>query len=476
MSFPQFLSILRARWISALAVFFTTVGLSTGFALMLPKQYSASAAVVVDVKPDPILGAMLQAATTGVSMSTQVDILKSDRVAQRVVQELKLATNPQLRRQWESSTGATGDFQAWVGELISQKLSVLPGRDSNVLTLTYTAADPKFATVMANAFVQAYIETALELRVAPAKQYAKFFDDRIKNLRETLEQAQNKLSAYQKKNGIIATDERLDIENQRLSDLNNQLVTLQAIASESKSRSAQSNSGGDQLQEVLSHPVVASLRSEQSRQEAKLQELTARLGDNHPQVVELKANISEMQRRIEAESRRVRGSVGLTDNINRARESDLRSSLEAQRSKVLRIKEQRDEASLLVREVESAQRAYDTVAARYTQSSLESQSNQTNITLLAPATEPSGPSGPKVLLISLLSVVAGLLLSIGFVMSREYFDRRVRTLDDLSSSVGLPVLGVLPRPGRALLGIGGDRLMLPGQVLARLPGQGQSQI
>ncbi|PXW94952.1 chain length determinant protein EpsF [Sphaerotilus hippei] len=471
MSFPQFLSILRARWKAALAVLLGTVGLALGFALMLPQQFTATAAVVVDVKPDPILGAMMQSANTAVSMSTQVDIIKSDRVAQRVVRELKLGNNPQLRQQWRDSTGGAGNFESWAGDLLGQKLVVVPGRDSNVMSVTYTAADPKFATVMANAFVQSYIETSLELRVAPAKQYASFFDERIKALRDKLEAAQTKLSVYQKQNGILATDERLDIENQRLADLSAQLVGLQAVAAESRSRNAAATQGGDQLQEVLNNSVVAGLRSDQSRQEARLQELSARLGDSHPQVVELKASIGEMQRRIETESRRVRGSVTVNDTVNRAREVELKTSLEAQRAKVLKMKEQRDEAMLMVREVESAQRGYDAVAARYTQSSLESQMNQTNITLLTAATEPSSPSGPKVLLIGLLSLVAGLLLAPGFVVLREFFDRRVRTLDDLSGSLGLPVLGVVPRPTTGLLGQSSGRLMLPGQVMARLPQQ-----
>lgn len=469
MSFSQFLIILRARWRAALAVFLATVGLGTGFALLLPKQYTASAAVLVDAKPDPLTIAGVQSPATVISMATQVDIIKSDHVAQRVVREMKLDSNPMLRQEWQSSTGGTGDYSAWAGELVARKLDVAPGRDSNVLTVMYSAADPKFATVMANAFVNAYIETALDLRVAPAKQYAKFFDERIKALRGNLEAAQEKLSAYQKKNGLLATDERLDIENQRLSELSNQLVTLQAISAESSTRNAQANSSGAQLQEVLSNPVVASLSAEIAREEAKLHELSSRLGDNHPEVVQQKASIAQLQRRQDSESRRVRASMGVNARVNVARESELRASLEAQRAKVLRMRGQRDEATLLVREVESAQRAYEAVSARYTQSSLESQSNQTNIMLLTAATEPSSPSGPKVLLISLVSVIAGLFLAVGWALTREIFDRRIRSTDDLTSLMGVPVLGVLPTPSAGLLSGDQGRLMAPGKSSARLP-------
>jgi hypothetical protein len=77
---------------------------------------------------------------------------------------------------------------------------------------------------MANAFVQAYMDTALALRVNPARQYSGFFDQQVKDARDALEKAQAKVSAFQKAKGIIATDERLDVENARLNELSSQLV------------------------------------------------------------------------------------------------------------------------------------------------------------------------------------------------------------------------------------------------------------
>ena len=79
----------------------------------------------------------------------------------------------------------------------------------------------------------AYTDTTLDLRVEPAKLYNSFFDERAKALRDALEQAQSRLSAYQREKGIIVNDERLDVENARLSELSTQLVALQAVAEES---------------------------------------------------------------------------------------------------------------------------------------------------------------------------------------------------------------------------------------------------
>ena len=201
----------------------------------------------------------------------------------------------------------------------------------------------------------------------------------------------------------------------------------------------------DKLQEVLGNPLVVGLKGDLSRAEARLQEMSPRLGDNHPQVIEAKANIDALRTKVEAETQRVTGGVGVTNTINRQRETEVRNSLEAQRGKVLRLKAVRDEGSVLARDVESAQRAYDSVVARFNQTSLESQNNQSNANVLTPATAPLQPSSPKVFLNTALGIVLGVLLAIGVAIARELGDRRVRSPEDVAVAVGLAVVGVLPK-------------------------------
>jgi succinoglycan biosynthesis transport protein ExoP len=468
MTFSQFLSILKARWISAAAIIVTLVGLTLVASLLLPKQYTAAAAIVADIKsPDPIAGIVLNAMAAPGYMATQVDIIQSDRVAQKVVHQLNLAANPDLRNQWLESTEGKGDLTAWIARLIQRKLDVKPSRESNVINITYTSPEPKFAATLANAFVRAYIETSVELRVDPAKQYSSFFEAQSKDLREKLEVAQSKLSAYQKEHDILVTDERLDVENQRLNELTTQLVQIQAISAESRSRSSQVRTGVDQLQDVVNNPLIGQLRADLSRQEAKLQETSARYGDAHPAVVELKANITELRNRIDYETKRVGKSVDSSDVINRTREAEVRNAIEAQRTRLLKMRAQRDEVAVLTKDVEAAQKSYDAVTQRMTQSSMESQTNQTNISVLTPATEPSDPSSPKIVRNTALAAFVATLIAIAFAFLREIMDRRVRTVEDVTELVGIPVIGRLPKP----VGSKQSRnaFVLPSNVLGRLP-------
>jgi polysaccharide biosynthesis transport protein len=473
MSPMQFLSILRARWKVALAVLLLTIATTLAVSLMLPKTYTGTAAVLVDVKtPDPIFGMMFQGQLISGYMATQVDIMTSDSVARRVVHELKLTDNPEVREQWQQDTGGQGDIEAWYAVAVEKYLTVAPSRESSVINVSYKAGDPKTAAAVANGFVKAYMDTTVELRNDPAKRYSTFFDSRAKELRDKVDSAQAKLSDYQKKNGIIGTDDRLDIETQRLNELSTQLVTLQALAAESQSRNAQVRAQSEQMAEVLNNPVIGSLKAEISRQLARMGELNNRLGDNHPQVQELKANIAELRSRLQNETSRVSGSVGVSNTVNRSREAETRTQLEAQRAKLLKLRGQRDEVAVLQRDVDSAQKAYEAVVARLNQSTLESQATATNVSVLTPAVQSNQPSSPKVLLNTLFSIVIGIALAIVAAFFMEWLDRRVRSSEDVITALDLPMLGVMPRPQARRLQSGNARgAMIPRRVLARLPSQ-----
>jgi polysaccharide biosynthesis transport protein len=442
MSFSQFVAALRARWILALGVFIAVVAVTAAVTMLLPARYKAYSSVVVDGKsPDPINGSIMANAMMSSYIATQTDIIQSDRVAKRVISLLNLDKVPVLRSQWIEETGGKGVYDSWLSQRLSKALSVVPSRDSSVITIEYSATDPAFAVAMANAFVKAYIETTVELRVEPAKRFGQMFDEQAKQARDRLETAQTRLSAYQREKGLIATDERFDVENARLAEISSQLVALQSLSAESNSRQARA---GNNSSEVLNNPVVVGLTTELSRQEASLKQISAKLGPAHPQVQELTASNAELRDRIAKESTRVTSSVVINNAVNRSREDQIRTSLEAQRQRILKMKEQRDAAAVLYRDVEIAQRAYDSLRARLDLSSLESQSNQTNVSVLNEASQPSEPSSPRVALNIVASVFLGAMLGVGVAVLREIMDRRLRTEEDFTNLLSSNLLGVMP--------------------------------
>ncbi len=448
MTLQQFLLILWARRKLVLFTFLATVLTATVVSLLLPEEYTASTAVVLDVKsPDPIAGVVLPGLMAPGYMATQVDIINSDRVTMRVIKMLRMDENPNIKEQWQEATEGKGQVAPWLASLLQKKLDVKPSRESNVISIAYSGGSPAFAAAMANAYAQAYIDVNLELRIEPARQNAKWFDEQSKQYRERLDAAQNALSDFQQKSGIVATDERLDYETQKLNELSTQLTLAQAQGTDASSKRRSSGSA-DTMPEVMQSGLVSQLKGDIARLEARLKEVSGNLGKNHPQYLRSQAELEELKSRMNAEVGRITSSIGTAGNISKQKEGELIAAVNAQKMRILELKKQRDEINLLVREVDTAQRAFDAVGQRTTQSRLEAQSIQTNVAVLNPATEPLKPAKPKVMLNILLSIFIGTLLGVGAALALELLHRRIRSPEDLSLALDLPVLAVFEPEAR----------------------------
>src|SRR3990167_5192858 len=270
MTLHQLLTIWSARKRLIAALFFLVVTSASVVGMLLPKNYSASAAVLLDLKSvDPIAGMVLPGLNAPAYMSTQVDLVQSDRLLTKVIQRLRLAEQPLLRENWQSATGGVpGTFDAWVAELLRKSLTVAPARESNVINISFSGTSPEFAMAIANAIVDAYIDVSRELRTEPAKRYSAQFLAQANEAREALAAAQKRLSDYQRENGLTATDERMDVENARLAELSTQLAVAQGTNAEVSGRSSVSSMGADRNSDVLNNAVVARLNSELAMSEA----------------------------------------------------------------------------------------------------------------------------------------------------------------------------------------------------------------
>jgi len=449
------LLVLRARYKIALVTLVVTVTAALAVSLLLPKQYSARATVVIDVKsPDPIAGLMLPALMMPGYMATQVDIIESQRVAQKVVKMLKLDENPAVREQWLEATGGKGKLDEWLAQLLRMRLKVRPARESSVVSIDYTAIDPAFAVVIANAFAQAFIDTNIELKVEPAKQYSLWFGEQGKMLRDSQEKAQARLSEHQQKYGIVATDERLDSETAKLNDLSAQLTVVQGQTADAQSKQ-RSGSAADTLPEVVQNPMILTLKGEIARQEGRLQDSAVNLGKNHPQYQRMVAEIAALKRQLEAETRHITSGFSTSRAVSKEKEAELMAAIVAQKNKLLELKSQRDQLAVLTRDVDAVQKAYDAVTQRLNQTGLESRSTQTNVSVLTPASAPNTPSSPKILLNILISIVLGSALGIGAAFLLEMRDRRIRSAEDLVEMLQVSMLGVIGRAkGRSRLALG----------------------
>jgi succinoglycan biosynthesis transport protein ExoP len=480
MHFSQLLTILRARAGLILMVTFCALVAGLLVTIAMPKRYEAIASVMVDPKgADSVWAARTAASGFGGDkldsvVSTQLDVIGSPAVALKVVELLRLEGNPNAV-ELLTGTGPLVTLLEWKSQIIDWLSSLLPGaddedramsmkdwmadrllrnmnpkanRDSRLIRITYSASDPEFAAAAANAFVKAYQEVMLQLKVQPAKQTTKWFDEQVRELKRNLEQAEARLAKFQQSKGFVATDERLDLENSRLADLSSQLSLAQSQSYESQAKERQirdfmSGRSNDPPPEVVTSTLVQQLRGSLSDREAKLSDLAKRVGPNHPQYMSAANELNQLKQQLKEAMRSAAQSALSGTGVAGEREASLRAALERQRGRVLGLKEGRNELAALARDVENAQRAYSTGVERMTQTRMESQVDQAGEPIVYSATVPAKPASPSKALNMAIALLLGLAFGIGLALFSETTNRYVRSEQDIVEIVGVPVLAIL---------------------------------
>jgi succinoglycan biosynthesis transport protein ExoP len=451
MDMTQFLMALRARRKAFVLVLVATIVAAIAVALAVPKKYVASATVLIDARDEQAMTpARISPRERAGYVATQIDLVQSGRVASRVAKDLKLAQRPGVREAFEQDTGGAGSIDDWIGERLLEVLKVKTSA-GNILILEYSSSDPKHAAQLANGFAKAYLDTALEMRNDPSREASDWFQAQMKGLRNQVTQAQSKLTAYQKQKGILAVSDRLDVEATRLSELSTQLLAARNATYDAISRHQlatevlQRGASPDAIPDVLANAYVNGVKADLSRAEARLEEASAVLGENHPTYQRIAGEIQAGRGKLKAEMAKLVAGLGNAVQQSRGREQELQQAMKAQETRILALNEHRADLAVLTRDIDNAQRAYDAVLTRYQTTQIESRANSTNLALLTPAVEPVHPAHPKLGLISALSVLVGLLFAGGVVYVLESLDRRVRSRADLEARLAVPSLGRLSR-------------------------------
>ena len=427
MSLHQFLSILRARRVLAGLILLAVAAGALGWALLRPLSYEARAPVLLDVRTDPTGTTPIQGMVSPSYVASQIDIAKSPQVAIRAVELLgDQQPMPRLRQQAREK----GLPAQWIVEALQRSLDVKPTRESNILHFSARGSSPAEAARVANAFAQAYLDTHLDLKTGPAKRYAAWFDEQVDQARDRLDRSQARLSDFQQKAGILSSSEQGDYERQHLAELSAQL-----LAATSRPRSAP---GGD------SGPIVDHVRGEVARLESKVEEASTTMGSNHPRMHQLQAELRAMRARLAAESGRAARAAAAASQSSASRIRELQQQVAAQKARVLSTSRQRGDLSVLQQEVESAQKAYDTVAASAAQSRLQGAVTQGSVLFLGSAMEPLRPTGFTPLQALAIGLAGGLVLAIAGALLAELANRRVRCIEDLQVATDLPILGIVP--------------------------------
>ncbi len=432
---------------------------AAGVALIVSKLnepiYSANATILLDYRKPlegELAGELLPVGMQSSYLSTQVDIIKSRPVAERVAAELDLTHSPLWLERFTSTEDEPENFSGWLIGKLMENLLVTVGTETRLIDIWFQDANAEMAAKITNAYVDAYRHMIQQLGGTPALETAQSAEKLLSKLRNDLEQAESRVSDYQERMGIIATEERLDVETEHLNELMRERLAadagLRAAESRLQEAPAEGDAGrraGQASSEVLGNELIKSLQVDLARKEGELADLATSLGERHPTMQKLRAEIATMREKLAAESDKI---VAATRNeAARARRLSeaARQAEEAQRQKVINFKHVRDGLQPLLREVESARGNYDRALQVYSEYAMHGELSQTNISVLKSAQVPVQPPPANVAFKVVSAFVGGLVFALGLALLWEIVDRRVRGKEAVSGLGDVGCLGALPK-------------------------------
>lgn len=461
MQLQDFWRIIKERRKIVKLAFFTTVVTTLVASLLWPAKYESTATIMLDYdssNPMNMSVVVPQSLTSVEYVNTQIEIIKSRRISEGVVEILNLDKLPDIIASFNEAkesnplffwrTPKTMDIKRWLAdEFLSKYVKVEPARDSRFLYIKFYSPEPAFSAAVANAFAKSYNNYNLELKVSPFKDAGKWFSEKLKDAKGQSDKASEQLREYQQKKGIIAQQGAVyDDALQRLDQINKELATAKAKLYETKvalKRLEDSKGNYESLPEVLSNSFVQGLKTEKVKLETQLTELSGKAGTKHPQYMRLKSMLDTLNAKLNNEMQTIASSL-LQDNVSAGqRVNSLESAVAGLKKQSTATNLSRYEIDSLSRESESSKQAYDLVLKKFSESALQSDINRTNVFLVDAAVPALSKHSPKVKLNLALSIFVGLFLGVGLAFFFDYLDDTIKSAETLERQFGLAVLGTI---------------------------------
>lgn len=447
MSFIQFLRILMARrWIILGSLVGCTV-LALGIASRLPQRYPATARVLLDViKPDPVTGAVIATQFVRGYTKTQIELIQDYRVAGDVVDRRGTVNDPKVIARWQDETDGTMDIRRWQAQRIIDRTSAKIVEGSNILEITYEAANPELARSTVGLIRDAYIDASLRFRTDAAGRTADWYRQQADKAQVALVTAETAKSNFERTNGLVTGAGGVDAETTKLQGLQSALLAARGSAGQQEFAAAQTASTSG---------MAETLKMQLATADDQLQQAGERLGTSHPTYQALIQRKQLLQRQLSSEMASARGSSGGGAGASRRAVAELDAEYRAQKALVLGMKDKLDQLGALQREVELRRSQYEKAAERTADLKLQADVNESGLVPLGDPVGSGTPSFPKIPFIGMLAVLGGLVLGLAAAISTELLGRRVRGSEDLAAATRVPVLAVIagtqPSPIRTWL-------------------------
>lgn len=446
LSFAQLFAILKARKFTIFTALALTLMATFALTSMLPKSYTATAELFIDYRTnDPLTGRQFSPMLDESYMQTQVDMIKSEEVANRVIDVTKMMTSDAGKKliEKEGESKARSLFAANIGK----ELEVVLRKSSRVVELRYSAGNPGFARDALNAAIQAYMDLVLRISSAPAKSRQEQYSTQLETLRHELDAIQTSITEYQQKYGIVDADERLDMGSRQLNELSSKQTSIQGLRLEANSKhraiEAMVKSGvpAAEIPEIALQRGIPELRLRLADLDRQTAEVSSVYGRNHPKFKIVIAERDILVQRLNRESQIALNAVLMEERRFDQQAQALSGEIQDKQKKLLEMKKHRDVIGSYQRQMESVQKIYNSAVQKYDELLIASNVNSPSLAVLRWAVAPYTHSKPILRANLLMSFPMGLLLGFAWVFLTELTGRRVRHVDDLERELQSDVLG-----------------------------------
>ena len=459
--------ILKRRWVvlSCLLIVFSTVAIGT---LKQPPVYSGKVLIEINpVAPQVVNFRDFAQGAPGIDVDsyreTQNTILQSRTLAEGVIDELQLYRYPEFYR----SRGLFGLIEKNPDKIPSasdpgppdhssdayrnsvkyflDSLGVSPVRRSNLVEVSFLSQDPKLAERITNKLADDYILQNLQVKWDEALKASEWLSGRLVQLKGKLEKSEDGLQAYAQANSILFVEEKQNLVNARLKQLQEEYTKAEADRFQKESLYNLVQTGKVQdLPGVLDNHLIQDLSLRLAELQRDYAQLTATVKPDYPKAVAIKKQIDALQANLDHEKGALAENIVDGYRSALANEKYLGQAVEEQKKEVNNIAEKSIQYNILKREVDTSKQLYEGLLQRMKEAQISAGLEASNIRIVDAAEVPKRPVKPRVVLNLALGVILGLGVGIGLAFFQEYLDDTLKTPDEVETLLRLPSLGVLP--------------------------------
>ncbi|MGH6674656.1 MAG: GumC family protein [Xanthobacteraceae bacterium] len=480
-------SVLWRGWTTILCTTVVCLLLAVLLALIVPHRYTAVTEILIDpadlrgVANDP--SPSTQASDTALLVvDSQVRVLTSDDVLRRVVDSQKLAQDPEfvgrpsvlhrlaapvLALFGRRDKVATGDPSLAALDALRRHTRVTRAERTYVVDVAVSSERAEKAARLANAIGQAYLVEQTVVRADAARQVSQSLSGRLSALRESVHQAEERVQQFKTSHNIVDANGHL-VNEQQLSDLNNQLAAARARTAAAKARLDEIQAVQKSKLDIGAFPAavqsqtISALRSQYAEIMRVEAQQTTSLGARHPAVIEIQAQAERIRRMINDEVNRIALAARADYRSAKAGEDLLHRNVDALKQNTLATDAALVNLRELQREVQASRAVYEAFLMRARETGAQEQVDTKNIQVISRADVPlNRTSPPPNTILALGAIFIGIAAGSGLVLLREaapgaipqwpgrasprrFFGRKAKPAPPAELPPGIPVLAKVP--------------------------------